>query len=190
MTALITGNFQDTALATKVLAELNQAGFNRAQFSAMPVGVSNPQLASQMRGHPEEELSAENAGVGAASGAAIGGAIGIVAGLAALPVLGPAVIATGAVGAYAGSLVGALNGLDDESTADPQAARRVVEPAQRRRPKGTWVVVAAATAAEQTTAIGILRAHGATDIERTEGDFADGCWRDFDVVAPLKLLED
>lgn len=190
MTALITGNFQDATLATAVLAELNQAGFSREQLCVLQVGESGPQHALPMGGYQEEEPGAENAGVGAGSGAAIGGALGLAAGIATFPVLGPAAVALGAVGAYAGSLVGVLNTLKDESNADPQAAPGALERAEPRRQAGKWVVIAAATATEQATATGILRAHDATDIERTEGDFADGHWRDFDALAPLKLLID
>jgi hypothetical protein len=190
MTALITGNFQDTTYATGVLAELYHAGFSRAQLSSMPVHESIPQAASQISHSSDEDAGAENAGVGAASGAAIGGAFGLAAGLATFPALGPGAMVVGAAGAYAGSLVGALNALGDESTADAQAAPDIVERLEPRRRAGTWVVIAAATASEQATAIGILRAHRATDIERTEGDFAGGRWHDFDALAPLKLLVD
>jgi hypothetical protein len=191
MTALITGNFQERALAQVVLAELRQAGFSAAQLSLVPVGESGPQDAFPMGGYQEEEAGAENAGVGAASGAAIGGALGIAAGLVTFPLLGPGAAAVGAgVGAYAGSLLGALSTLSDESNADPMMAPGALERAEPRRQSGNWVVAAADTASEQATAIGVLRDHAATDIERTEGHFSAGQWHDFDALAPIRLAVD
>ena len=40
---------------------------------------------------------------------------------------------------------------------------------------------------QQDTALRILRAHGATDVERTAGNIIAGEWIDFDALMPLRL---
>lgn len=113
----------------------------------------------------------------------VGGAVGAgLAGLATLPA-GPAAAATGAVvGAYAGSLVGSLQGMHEKDD----------HPHQAKTMRSAGVMLAtkinAATAAEAAV-VHILRQQGAQDIEKTEGEWRNGEWADFDPVAPPRLLD-
>ena len=50
------------------------------------------------------------------------------------------------------------------------------------------VAVSAPASAQQDSAIGILRAHGATDIERSDGAIVAGDWTDFNPLTPLRLV--
>lgn len=47
----------------------------------------------------------------------------------------------------------------------------------------------AETLERRRRAVDLLRARGATDIERTEGRLVDGQWIDFDPQAPLQPLQ-
>jgi hypothetical protein len=91
---------------------------------------------------------------------------------------GPVVaIAAAATGAYVGSLAGALDGLGnhDESPA--------------RRPAGIILSVRIANPVNENRVIDTLRAEGAADIERAEGEWCDGDWVDFNPVAAPQLVE-
>ena len=46
--------------------------------------------------------------------------------------------------------------------------------------------MATATPVQQETAIRILREHGATDTERTDGTIVAGNWIDFDPLRPVR----
>jgi hypothetical protein len=52
------------------------------------------------------------------------------------------------------------------------------------------VAVCAPGSSEQGIAIRILRAHGAADIERTEGNIVAGEWTDFNPLTPLRPAAD
>jgi hypothetical protein len=82
-----------------------------------------------------------------------------------------------ALGAYTGSLAGTLSKLGDH-----QAARE--SDASPGRKSGMLVALHITDAGAEEKAMQALRAHGAKDIERREGVWADGQWQDFDPVAP------
>ena len=182
MTTLITGNFQQQDEAQRALADLAGAGFaadETTTFFVNPPGQHD-------RGDEDEARGTENTAAGSASGAAVGGAVGVAVGLVTLPVLGPgAAVAAAGVGAYAGSLYGALANTGDKNNPETQAAREEPRRSEPPRKSGMLVAVSAPASAQQDTAIRILRAHGATDIERTEGTIVAGDWADFN---PLTLL--
>ena len=54
-----------------------------------------------------------------------------------------------------------------------------------RRKSGMLVAVCAPTLAQQTTAIRILSAREAIDVERAEGTFTEGQWVDFNPLMPI-----
>ena len=85
-----------------------------------------------------------------------------------------------AVGAYAGSLVGAMNGMhhDDGLPHDPD-----------RRPGSITLSVRIAKPENEARVIDLLRAQGAADIEEAEGLWRNGDWADFDPVASPRLVD-
>jgi hypothetical protein len=128
-------------------------------------------------GDENEDPGAEGAGKSAA-GTAV--AAGLAAG--AIGALGGPVVAIAAagVGAYSGSLAGALNGLGNNDD-KPQASDR--------RPGGVMLSVRIANPASEQRVIAILRAEGAADIEQARGVWRDGDWVDFNPVAAPRLVE-
>ncbi len=180
-TPIITGSFAQLPEAHGALSDLASAGFapgRTATFFVSPPAEPDQYCAGD--GPPP----IDGAATGGASGAAIGAAIGAAAGLAALPLLGPAAVAVAGAGAYAGSFAGAMLKLEDqnEPVDTPNAASH--------RKAGTLIAVAAETPEQQRRAADLLRARGATDIERTEGRLVDGQWTDFDPQAPLQPLKE
>jgi hypothetical protein len=90
------------------------------------------------------------------------GAIGMVGG----PVTA---LAAAGVAAYTGSLVGAMNGMQDEQ------ARSL----PRMRPAGVILAVRIARQTSEKRVVSDLRNSGADDIEQAEGEWRDGDWVDF-----------
>ena len=135
---------------------------------------------------------ASRAGTGAVTGGVVGGAAGLVASLLglAIPGIGPIIAAgpivatlTGVgVGAVAGGLIGGLtdmgvSGRDAEHYAE--AVRR-----------GGALVTVHADASRAERAAGIMRAHGAIDIERRAGQWRERGWTGFNEKAQPYTSED
>ncbi len=189
MTTIITGNFQQQDEAQRALSDLTGAGFGADQTTTFFVNPPGQHDRFPIGGDEDESPGTEDAKGGSAAGAAVGGAIGVAVGLATLPVLGPGAAVAGAgVGAYAGSLYGALGSTDDKRNPETRAEREELRHSEQPRKSGMLVAVAAPASAQQDTAIRILRAHGATDVERTEGTINAGDWTDFDPLTPVRLI--
>ncbi len=129
-----------------------------------------------MGGDEDEDPGARDADGGSASTAA---AAGITAG--AIGALGGPVtaLAAGGIGAYVGSLMGAVDklGEDDAKSGGPE-----------RRPAGVMLSVRIADPASEQRVVSTLRAQGAADIEQAEGEWRDGDWVDFNPVAKPLLV--
>ncbi|MDQ5848211.1 MAG: hypothetical protein M3544_04505, partial [Pseudomonadota bacterium] len=126
---------------------------------------------------------AQFAGVGAAIGAVIGLPIGLAIGvLAALEFGMPAIPLTGLLGSLIGAIAGAFNRMRGGQRR--QATREhPVEPMG-----GRMIAVNVDRPNTESRAVALLRQHGARDVGRTEGDWRDGSWRDFDPRAPLATV--
>ena len=189
MTTIISGNFQQQDRAQQALAELQRAGFAVDQTTSFFVNPPGQHDRYPIGGDEEESPGTEDAKGGTAAGAAVGGAVGVAVGLATAPLLGPGAAVAGAgIGAYAGSLYGALGKLDDAKTDDDAAPTPAAKTEPPPRKSGVLVAVAAATPAQQDTAIRLLRTQGADDIEKTEGTLVAGEWIDFDPLRPPSLI--
>lgn len=186
MTTIITGNFQVLDRAQRAISELAGAGFAADQTTTFFVNPPGQHDLYPIGGDEDESPGTGKAAGGSAQGAAVGGAVGVAVGLATAPVLGPAaVIAATGAGAYVGALYGALEKMDDHN--DPQGAPREPRDGELSRKSGMLVAVSAPLPVQQDAAIRILRAHSATDIERTEGSIVAGEWTDFNALTPLRL---
>ena len=130
-----------------------------------------------MGGDEDEDPGSEGAGKSAAGTAA---AAGLTAG--AIGALGGPVVALAAagIGAYSGSLVGALAGLGDHDD-KPHASER--------RPGGIMLSVRIANPVNEQRVIATLRAQGAADIEQAQGEWRDGDWADFNPVEAPRLVK-
>jgi len=191
MTTIITGNFQQQAEAQQALSDLAGAGFAADQTTTFYVSPAGHHDLYPGGGDEDESPGMEHAAGGAASGAAVSAAIGAAVGIATVPVLGPgAAVAAAGVGAYVGSLYGAVSNMGDKNDPETQGGGEELRRKEPPRKSGMLVAVSVPASAQQDTAIRILRAHGATDIEHTEGTIFVGEWTDFDPLAPLRLVAD
>ena len=190
MTTIISGNFKQQDEAQQTMTDLAAAGFAADQMATFYVTPAGQHDLTAVGGDEDASPGLEDAGSGATSGAAIGGAVGVAVGIATLPVLGPgAAVAAAGVGAYVGSLYGALGNMDNKNEPETPAASAELRRNGHARKSGMLVAVAAAAAVQQDTAIRIMRAHGATDIERPDGTIVAGDWTDFNPLAPVHQIE-
>ncbi len=185
MPTIIAGRFDEQAHAEQAASALEAKGFLREHIATFFVNAAGQHDLHGTHLDPQASAGAHHAGAGAAAGAVTGSGVGAVAGLATAPVLGPAGPLVGAaIGAYVGSLAGALSTMGDPERSAGQSAH--VTQAQDEAPprkSGMFVAVGAATAAEQATAITVLQAQGAVDLERAHGSIALGRWDDFDALS-------
>jgi hypothetical protein len=177
MSIIVAGRFESAEKADRAMHEFVDSGYQQSDASTFFVNPPGQHDQLPTGGDQVADANAAKAHVGAATGAAAGTAVGAAAALA-VPGLGP-VLALGvvALGAYTGSLAGTLAKLGNH-----QDARE--SDASPGRKGGMLVAVHAVDATAEQKALDILRRHGAADIERTEGVWQDGEWKDFDPVAP------
>lgn len=110
-------------------------------------------------------------------GAVVGGLIGGALGLAPLGLL-----AVAAVGAYIGSLMGALW---VTGRSKPGVARNKGAPADHPEARHAGVLLALHTdPGREAEACRLLRDAGGMDVERAQGRWQDGHWVDFDPLQP------
>jgi hypothetical protein len=187
MTTIIAARFEQQDKAQAAVAELARAGFPAAQTTQFFVNPPGQHDRYPIGGDKEESSGTHEAPTGTATGAAVGGVVGAAVGLATLPVLGPAAAVAGAgIGAYTGSLYGTLNKVGDatEPNAEGTSQRAGrIEPQTRK--SGVLIAVSAPALEQQASAIHILRAHGAADIEKAEGTITGGQWTDFNPLTPI-----
>ena len=185
MTNIIAGRFIEQAQAEAAISSLEQAGFPRAEMAVFFVNAPGQHDQFPIGGDEDESPGTEHAGAGAATSAIGGGAIGVAVGLATLPLLGPiAPLAGAGVGAYVGSLAGALDGMNaDKAT---HAAARVSPPEPRK--SGMLVAVRTPATARQEQAISVLRSCGASDVEQAEGNIEGGKWADFNPLTSVAAV--
>lgn len=175
MEQIIAGRFETKGIADTVASVLREfvddadiCIFHNnppGQHDAYPVGGDEDE-------DPGAE-GAENSAVGTAVAAGLAaGAIGALAG----PVVA---IGAAAIGAYTGSLMGAMSGLGDHEDAPGK---------EDRRAGGIILSVRIAYPSNEDRVIDVLRREGAAGIERARGEWRDGDWADFDPVAAPRLV--
>jgi hypothetical protein len=190
MNTIIAGRFDDQVRAEHAVTALAATGFPRDQIATFFVNAAGQHDLHGTHRDPEASAGAHHAGTGAAAGALSGSGVGAVVGLATAPVLGPVgALAGAAIGAYVGSLAGALGTMGDSDrpiseSADSKARHDETLP----RKSGMLVAVGAASLSEQTNAITVLRAQGATDMERAQGNIIRSQWNDFDPLSTPALV--
>jgi len=182
MATIIAGELTTLKESERAAARLRDAGFDESDVSVFMLNAPGQHALHPVGGDETADRGAENAHSGAVSGAVVGAAVGLGAGAAAMAAadLGPAMAATAtAVGAYTGSLIGAMNKTSDEPDA----------PTTEVRHAGAMVAVNVEDEAAALRATDILREEGARQIERAEGTWQDGRWADFDPRATPNLVD-
>jgi len=179
MSRIVCGMFDRTVDADAAIAALKRIGFSPAEIDHFYVAPPGQHAMTPIGGDAHSDAGARFAGSGAARGAVIGLIPGIALGLIASLKLGvesiPLLTLLGAlIGAFAGAMIKLHAPRRGEATRE--------HPAEPRG--GRMVAACVDRAGTEAQALEALRANGARDVRRAEGEWRDG-WRDFDPRAPL-----
>jgi len=180
MAKIVAGRFHELGAAQAALSALPGEGFERAEFQLFFVTPPGQHATFPIGGDAYSDEGAKEAGGGALRGVLIGGAIGLVAGMAAYIVFNQliTILAGIGLGAYVGSLIGALF-----KTRSGNPSRATIEhPVERA--SGPMLAIRVDKPGSESRAVATLQRHGAHEIERTEGNWQAGDWKDFDPRMP------
>lgn len=185
---LVVGRFDNIDDVVRVLKTLPDEGFKRDEFGTFYVAPPGQHHLYPIGGDAFADQGARDAGQGAAAGAAMGGATGLAIGAAAAaalpfaPIVG--MLAAAGIGAYTGSLIGALSktrsGDEDKATEEHPV----------ERPGGAHVAIRVDRAGTEQQAIDVLERYGAQDISQGEGDWHERLWQDYDPRVPPERVEE
>ena len=184
MAKLVTGRFEDADEVQRVLAALADAGFDKREYGTFYVGPAGQHDIYPIGGDAYRDAATEESAGGAAAGVAMGGAAGIAVGAVAavaLPVAGlAAVLAAGGVGAYVGSLMGAMSQTRHAHRSESTPEHPVEQQGSVR------IAINVERPGTEARATEVLRQTGARDIAHAEGVWRDGQWKDFDPRVPAE----
>lgn len=177
---IIAGRFDLQTSAEEAHVELLRTGFSEAQVSTFYLSSAGQHDLTPVGGDEMKSHGAERSSRGIAEGGLAGGAVGAFIGAATIPVVGPVGPIVGAlVGAHVGDLAGSLSETEDDGATSTVPCRH----------SGMMVAISTNSQEEEDTAVRVLQALNAIDIERAEGTIANGDWEDFDPRQPMQLVE-
>jgi hypothetical protein len=177
MARIIAAKVETQAQAERIVAALRRAGLAAEDVSSFYLNPPGQHAEYPIGGDAHHDEGTKKSGKTAAAGAAVGGVTGLALGTAVAAATDAgftaiAGLAGAGVGAYAGSLAGGLSGTRG---GDPRQSS-LEEPVER----DAGVIVAVRIHDNEESALQVLRAEGALDIERANGEWRDGAWVDFD----------
>ena len=175
MSRIVAGRFDRSVDADAALDALKRDGFSRTEVDAFYVGPPGQNARTPIGGDTYSDAGSAGAGRYGAIGAADGAAVGLIIG--ALFGMQQAFFAAG-LGALAGVFAGVMMSLHG-------GTRREATPEHPVESRGgRLIAVLVERPGTERFAVEALRANGARDIGRTEGEWQNG-WRDFDPRTPL-----
>jgi hypothetical protein len=187
MDTLMIGLFREQSEAEFASTELLRAGFAPEAMSVFFVNPQGQHGLHPIGGDEDESPGTHEASSGAAGGALKGGGGGALHGAHTRPIMGPPGPVLGAaVGASGGSLVGALNRMEEPAPAPSETRTSETAPDTPRK-AGLLLAVAVPGPGQRDSALAILRQH-AEEVEESTGVMRDGDWIDFDPLRPKKLV--
>jgi hypothetical protein len=180
MSRIVAGRFDRSNDADATLAELQRAGFRSGEYESFYVPPPGQHGSFPIGGDAHSDAGSKKAGRGAVLGAIVGAVVGLALGVLATDYFGPVGLFVGAgLGAYIGSFAGTAFKL--------RGARRSESTPQHpvESAGGRMIAVNVDRKEMEPRAVEILRRHGARDLGRTQGEWRNGSWRDFDPRSPL-----
>ena len=189
MAKIIAGRFETQTDADRTLDALRRAGFETGSYGSFYLNPPGQHAEYPIGGDAHHDEGTKESGKKAGTAAAIGSVTGLALGTATGAALGePGFTAAGAIaGAGIGGYVGALaGGLAGSRSCDPEQAT-LEEPVERA--PGIIVAIAVDGEGAEGRAIDVLRAQGAIEIERAQGEWSNGTWIDFDPRRTPDLID-
>lgn len=183
MARIVAGRFDRTVDADAALAALAREGFTDQDVDSFYVGPPGQHAMTPVGGDaPHSSAGSRQAGVAAAIGAVLGALVGLAAGwVLQLEQNGVTWILSAGLGAYIGSFAGAMSRVRGGRRREGTVEHPV-------EPRGGRMIAVNVERGDEARAVAILRQHRARDVGRTEGEWRDGSWRDFDPRAPLATV--
>jgi hypothetical protein len=158
---------------------LKRDGFSRSEVDAFYVGPPGQNARTPIGGDAHSDAGSRGAGRSGAIGALIGLAVGLIIGSLIGMHAVPLACGLGALlGAFAGVMASLHGGSRREATPE--------HPVESRG--GRMIAVNVDRPGTEAMAIQALRANNARDVGRTQGEWRDGSWRDFDPRTPLATV--
>lgn len=186
MPRIVAARFETFEEAESVSHALHRAGFAQDGVSVFFVPQPGEHGGLPIGGDRVNDPAATKAPAGALGGILGAGAVGVLIGLAIMYLFSVSVwvlFITGGIGAYIGSLLGAM--LGTKGSRPPRAAGQPTG----RRYGGVMAAVRVLEGEDEALAVRTLRDAGGQDIEQAEGQWQDGQWVDFDPVRSPVLTD-
>ncbi|MFT0548300.1 hypothetical protein ACMHYO_18450 [Allopusillimonas ginsengisoli] len=181
MALIVAARFETFDVAQAAAVSLMNAGVSSDALHTFYVNPAGSHDTFPGGGDRAADPGSEGGQYGAVVGAAALGIAGAVLGAAVTYSLGTSAlyIAGGAgIGAYVGSLVGAVYKL---GRAHPERTRAENRIAQKNEGRPSGVLLAVHTEPDQAERVSaLLRGAGGVEVERARGQWRDGQWQDFD----------
>jgi predicted lipid-binding transport protein (Tim44 family) len=183
MSSIVAGRFDRVVDANAAIEKLKQDGFTDAEVELFYVTPPGQHARLPLGGDSHSDSGARFGGWGALVGALIGALVGLGIGtLLSMKHGYIAVLLLMGLGAYVGSLIGAMSRMRAAAKADG-SIEHPAEPAG-----GTMVAVNVDRPEARERAVDALRRHGARDLGAAQGQWANGSWKDFDPRSPLGTI--
>jgi hypothetical protein len=178
MSTIIAGRFDNTRQVQAVLQDLAVARFKRDEFASYYVNPPGQDglfpLGADWFANPAMRHG-DCASAGAVAGGAAGIALGSLAGTMSSDAGAAVAVAAAGLGAYAGALYGALSKTRGDSASTATSIETPVEAGA-----GPMVAICIDRPGTEQVARAALNRHGAHAIERQEGRWEAGDWKDFE----------
>ncbi|HUH59698.1 MAG TPA: hypothetical protein VL001_06420 [Candidimonas sp.] len=195
MSLIVAARFETFDAAEKAASALARAGVAPDALHTFFVNPAGAHDRYPVGGDRAADPQAKGAPFGAVGGAAAVGIVGaLVGGVIAFTFADSMlpIVAGAGVGAYIGSLAGAVHSLGGKKQIDHsrhrQGPRVPAEEIQEGQGHPSGVMLAVHTSPEHEKHIAaILRDNGGTAVERAQGRWRDGKWEDFDPLADPEL---
>lgn len=184
MSLIIAARFTTFDAANAAAQRLMQAGVNEESMHVFYVNPPGAHDSYPVGGDHAMDPDTKGAPRKAVGVATLLGAVGAVAGGLVVSMFAESlipIIAGAGVGAYVGSLAGAVSGMDRRRSSVQQSHRMVKETGGR--PAGVMLAVNATGEHEQEI-VRILVESGGEAVERAQGRWRGGTWEDFDPTQP------
>ena len=183
MSNIVAARFERSIDADAALDALRRDGFSPAEIDSFAVNPPGQHALTPVGGDVHADAGTRGAAVTAGIGAALGLVVGLVVGsIASLHLGSPALFILGGLGALVGAFAGAMGRLHD-----PRREEHSTEHPAMEMPAGRMIAVCADRDGTEARAAAILRRHGAREVGRAQGRWANG-WRDFDPRSPLAAV--
>lgn len=191
MSLIIAARFETFDAAQIAAAALMDAGVPAESLHTFFVNPAGAHDRYPMGGDMAADPNAKGAPFGAVTGAAAVGVVGAIVGAvigftvadSMLPIIGGA-----GVGAYIGSLAGAMAALGKDR---PRRSAREAAEVKAKEGRQSGVMLAVHTSPERESEVAtILRKSGGAEVERARGRWQNGKWEDFDPLLSPELKKD